>query len=89
MTAPDWDILVIGADEDPRDYDYFPARVRDNENLIQFEGIRFRNAYLSSRAIETGSAGLFETLYRTAKIIRGVHKIPSGVRHISDYQEQE
>lgn len=85
---PDWDLLVIGVDEDPMDYVWFPAKfIRDNKNLIQYEGIRFRNAYLSSRAIETGSAGLFETLYRTAKINRGVHKIPSGVLHISDYRE--
>lgn len=84
MTAPDWDLLVIGADEAPMDYIWFPAKViRDNKNLIQYEGIRFRNAYLSSKAIETGGPSLFEILYRTAKMMRG------SVLHISDYREYE
>lgn len=82
MIKPDWDILVIGAGEDPKDYAWFPAdSVRDNKNLVVFEGIRFRNCYLSNNAIETGSATLFSILYRTAMILHG------KVLHISDYRE--
>lgn len=82
MTRAGWDLLVIGANEDPKDYFWFPVdSVRDNQNLIVFEGLRFRNCYLSNSAIETGSAVLFDILYRTAKIVGG------KVLHISDYRE--
>lgn len=81
---PDWDLLVIGAGEDPKDFAWFPADiVRDNKNLIVFEGLRFRNAYLTSKAIETGSANLFHALYYGARLTMG------KVLHISDYREAE
>jgi len=84
VSKPDWDLLIIGADENPDDYSWFPAQwIRDNRNLIVFEGIRFRHVYLTSRAIETGSASLFNILYRTALMMRG------SVLHISDYREYE
>jgi hypothetical protein len=83
MTKPDWDLLIIGTNEDPKDYSYFPADVRDCVNLLPLEGLRFRNVYLTSRAIETGSANLFHTLYRSAKLTHG------RVLHISDYREYE
>jgi hypothetical protein len=80
MTKPNWDLLIIGANEDPKDYDWFPAGdVRDCMNLLALEGLRFRNVYLTSGAIETGSANLFHTLYRSAKLSHG------RVLHISDY----
>jgi hypothetical protein len=84
MSKPDWDLLVIGAAEDPKDFAWFPADItRDNKNLMVFEGLRFRNAYLTSRAIETGSVGLFQHLYVNARITGG------KVLHISDYRETE
>ncbi len=85
MSKPDWDLLIIGAGEDPKDYDWFPAdSVRDNKNLIVLEGLRFRHCYLTNQAIETGGPNLFDILYRTAKIVVG-----GKVLHISDYREYE
>jgi hypothetical protein len=84
MSKPDWDLLIIGADEDPKDFTWFPADdVRDCKNLMVLEGLRARNIYLTSRAIETGSAGLFQHLYINAKLTRG------KVLHVSDYRENE
>jgi hypothetical protein len=81
---PDWDLL-IGADEkDLADHDWFPAgKGRTVENLLALEGIRFRNVYVTSRAIEHGSANLFHHLYYNARITMG------SVLHVSDYRETE
>lgn len=81
-TVPDWDLLITAVEE-LNDYDYFPARIRDCENLISLEGMRFRNAYVTSKAIEQGSANLFHALYFGARITGG------KVLHISDYRETE
>lgn len=82
MSAPDWDVLITAPDEPG--WDWFPARlVRDNKNLIALEGIRFRNCYVTSLAIETGSAVLFSILYRTAILTKG------KVLHVSDFRESE
>ena len=80
MTKPTWDLLIIGADENPADFVWFPADdIRDNKNLIALEGLRFRDVYLTGRAIETGSPNLFNVLYRSAKLVHG------RVLPISDY----
>lgn len=78
-TPPDWDLLIVAVDE-LQDYDHFPAKIRDCKNLLSLEGMRFRDAYLTSRAIETGSANLFHTLYFNARISGG------RVLHISDWE---
>jgi hypothetical protein len=84
MTKPDWDLLIIGAGEDPGNFGWFPAGdVRDCVNLLPLEGLRFRNVYLTSQAIETGSPNLFNVLYRSARLSAG------KVLHISDYRESE
>jgi hypothetical protein len=82
--APDWDLLITAPGEE-QDYDrWFPAgKILDCKNLIALEGVRFRNVYLTSKAIEQGSASLFGVLYRTAKMMRG------SVLHTSDYREYE
>lgn len=80
--GPDWDLLIT-APEELENYHYFPARVRDCENLISLEGLRFRNVYLTNKAIEQGSANLFHVLYYNARISMG------KVLHVSDYRETE
>jgi hypothetical protein len=67
----DWDLPAPGA-----------TTRRSGWNL-SLEGIRFRNVYLTSRAIENGSANLFHHLYYNARISMG------KVLHVSDYQETE
>lgn len=83
--TPAWDFL-IGADEVDVDWhSYFPAsKTGTVTNLIALEGMRFRNCYLTSKAIEKGSAELFSVLYRAAKITPG-----SRVLHVSDFEEDE
>jgi hypothetical protein len=81
---PDWDLLM-GADQADLDaHDWFPCgKARTVENLLALEGMRFRNAYVTSRAIEKGSASLFHALYYGARLTMG------SVLHVSDYQESE
>lgn len=81
---PDWDLLM-GADQEDLDaHDWFPCgKARTIENLPALEGLRFRNVYLTSRAIEHGSANLFHHLYHNARVSLG------KVLHISDYRESE
>ena len=81
MTKPDFDLLICADEADENWHAWFPAQTRDCRNLIALEGVRFRNVYLTSAAIEHGSASLFNVLYRTAKIMHG------KVLHVSDYQE--
>lgn len=81
--APDWDLLIIGLDEEPGNYHYFPARVRDCKDFLALEGLKFHNCYVTSNAIETGSYVLFQILYRTAAMMGG------KVLHITDYRESE
>lgn len=84
MSKPNWDLLIIGANEDPKEFTWFPADdVRDCKNLLALEGLRFRNVYLTSQAIATGSANLFHVLYRSAKLSGG------SVLHMSDFHYQE
>lgn len=81
--APDWDVLVCATNEEAESYHFFPAVtvVAQNGYLLPLEGLRFRNAYVTSAAIEHGSAGLFHHLYFNALIDGG------KVLHVSDYQE--
>lgn len=80
--APDWDLLVGADEEDLADHLWFPAgRARTVNELPALEGMRFRNAYLTDKAIEHGSAGLFAHLYRTAKLMGG------AVLHVGDFRE--
>ena len=83
MTKPDWDLLMVADSQDYDDHGWFPAIVRQVSDLISLEGLRFRNVYLTSRAIERGSANLFTVLYRSARLTGG------SVLHISDYRESE
>lgn len=86
MTSPDWDILIAANDEDAMAHSWFPvAKTRLVHEYLALEGLRFRNCYLTSKAIEKGSGALFDILYRSAKCTR-----PMGlVLHTSDYREQE
>ena len=82
-TKPAFDLLIVADASDEAAHEWFPAMIRDCQNLIALEGLRFRNVYLTSRAIEYGSANLFSVLYRSALLTR-----PKGhVLHISDYRE--
>lgn len=80
--TPDWDLLM-GADEaDLKAHLWFPAdKARTIGNLLALEGMRFRNVYLTNRAIESGSADLFHHLYFNARLTMG------KVLHVSDYRE--
>ena len=83
MSKPDWDVLITAVDEEDG-WLWFPADlVRDNKNLLALEGLRFRNCYVTSKAIETGSPNLFHALYYSAKLSHG------AVLHTSDYREHE
>lgn len=85
MTSPDWDILIAANDEDAMNHSWFPARTKLVTDFRALEGLRFRNCYLTSMAIEKGSATLFDILYRSAKCTR-----PMGLLlHTSDYREHE
>lgn len=84
MSKPDWDLLIVADDEDAAAHSWFPAKIHDCQNLVALEGVRFRNVYLTSRAIQFGSASLFSVLYRSALLI---HKTKGHVRHVSDYEE--
>jgi hypothetical protein len=80
---PDWDLLMGADEQDIADHSWFPAdRARTVTDFRALEGMRFRNVYLTSKALENGSATLFQILYRTT-IITGVGK----VLHVSDYRE--
>jgi hypothetical protein len=82
MSNPPYEDLLICADEsDAAANSWFPARYRTCKDFRALEGMRFRNVYLTSKAIEDGSAVLFQILYRTAVICSG------SVLHISDYRE--
>ena len=77
---PAFDILLVRDDQDERD-NYLPVdRVFDIADLLKLEGVRFRYAYVTSQALEYGSAGLFEHLYFNARITGG------KVLHVSDYR---
>ncbi|HEX9089792.1 MAG TPA: hypothetical protein VF867_20030 [Arthrobacter sp.] len=81
---PDWDLLLGADEQDLADHAWFPAGdTRTLENLPALEGLRFRNVYVTNRAIEQGSSGSFFHLYYNARITKG------KVLHISDYRETE
>lgn len=79
------DILICVDEADEADHAFFPASraVILSYGLLALEGLRFRHAYLTNRAIEKGSVGLFHHLYFNARITGG------KVLHISDYRESE
>lgn len=82
MTNPPYDDLLIVADQADEDaHTWFPARIRHGKDYRALEGQRFRNVYLTNKAIEDGSYILFQILYRTAVMCSG------SVLHISDYRE--
>lgn len=83
MTSPkpNWDLLICADFDDQTDHLWFPAKVRTCKEYTALEGLRFRNVYLTNRAIEKGSYILFQILYRSAVIADGL------VLHISDYRE--
>lgn len=82
MSNPPYDDLLICADKaDEAAHVFFPARTRLCRDFRALEGLRFHNVYLTNRAIEEGSAVLFQILYRTAVICSG------SVLHLSDYRE--
>lgn len=82
--APDWDLLMGADNADLKDHIWFPAaKGRTVDNLLSLEGMRFRNVYLTNRALEAGSAGLFHHLYFNARVSGG------KVLHVSDYRETE
>ena len=85
MSRPDWDVLVCADDKDEDDYLFFPVDkvIANLANLAALEGLRFRNCYVTSRAIEQGSGNLFQHLYYNARITGG------KVLHVSDYRESE
>lgn len=84
MTRPTWDLLIAANDDDAMAHGWFPAeKTKLVHEFLALEGIRFRNCYFTSMAIEKGSGTLFDILYRTAKMMRG------SVLHISDYRESE
>ena len=82
MSKPDWDVLIAADEADAKANSWFPAKVRTGKDYLALEGLRFRNVYLTSKAIETGGPSLFIILYRSAKLSGG------SVLHISDYREQ-
>jgi hypothetical protein len=83
--APDWDALVCADELEASSYYYFPADkvVANLANLAALEGLRFRNCYVTSRAIEEGSGNLFFHLYYNARVTGG------KVLHVTDYRETE
>lgn len=80
--APDWDALIGGDQDDVDAHAWFPSGVDGSaQNLIAMEGLRARNIYVTSKALEYGGPNLFAILYRTARMVNG------KVLHISDYRE--
>jgi len=85
MTSPVGDVLVCADEKDEDDWLFFPVDkvIANIANLSALEGLRFRNVYVTSRAIEKGSGNLFQHLYFNARITGG------KVLHVSDYRESE
>jgi hypothetical protein len=79
------DVLVCVDDADEDLHLFFPADkiVLLSYGLLALEGLRFRNCYLTNRAIEEGSANLFQHLYFNARMTGG------KVLHCTDYRESE
>ena len=81
---PTWDLLIAANDDDAMAHAWFPAdRTKLVHEFTALEGLKFRNCYLTSKAIEKGSYVLFQILYRTAVMMNG------SVLHTSDYRESE
>jgi len=73
--------ILIAADQQDEDANYVPVdRTFGIVELAKLEGVRFRYAYVTSKALEYGSAGLFEHLYFNARVTGG------KVLHVSDYR---
>lgn len=80
--APKTDLLIVADQADEDAHAWFPAdRVKHGKDYRALEGIRFRNVYITNRAIEDGSYVLFQILYRAAVMMNG------SVLHVSDYRE--
>lgn len=77
------DVLIVKDKQDEAD-NYLPVdKVFDVVELFKLEGIRFRYAYVTSKALEFGSAGLFQHLYFNARLSGG------KVLHTSDYRSDQ
>ena len=73
--------ILIAADQEDEDANYVPVdRAFGIVELAKLEGVRFRYAYVTSKSLEFGSAGLFEHLYFNARLTGG------KVLHVSDYR---
>jgi hypothetical protein len=78
---PEWDLLIVADETDQVNHEWFPAaRWRTVLDFTALEGMRPRNVYLTSKAIEKGSGILFQILYRNAIITGG------KVLHSSDFE---
>jgi hypothetical protein len=74
------DVLITGVGRED-DAEYF-SRSFNNRDLYKLDGLRFRNCYLTTKAIETGGPDLFLVLYRAARVNRGT------VSHVSAYYDK-
>jgi hypothetical protein len=85
MSKPDWDVLICADEADEDDWLFFPVGkvIANIANLAALEGLRFRNCYVTSKAIEKGSGNLFQHLYFNARMTGG------KVLHVTDYRENE
>jgi len=73
--------VLIARDLQDEEANYVPVdRTFYVYDLYKLEGVRFRYAYVTSKVLEFGSAGLFEHLYFNARITGG------KVLHVSDYR---
>jgi hypothetical protein len=83
--APDFDVLIAADKADHDAHVHFPyARVYYVDQLAAISvGIRFRNCYVTNRAIEHAGPALFAELYRSAWYQQG------KVLHVSDYREHD
>ncbi|MGZ4659716.1 MAG: hypothetical protein ACXVYB_00385 [Arthrobacter sp.] len=81
---PDWDALIYADQADLDAHGWFPCgKTKTAKNLPALEGLRCRNIYVTSRAIEEGSFELFFHLYFNARITGG------KVLHVTDFRESE
>lgn len=85
MSKPDQDVLIVADAADEELHLFFPADrfVSLSYGLLALEGLRFRHAYVTNKALETGSANLFHHLYFNARVSGG------KVLHVTDYREPE
>lgn len=76
----DFDIMIAKDVEDV-EANWVPCdKVFYVDEVHKLEGIRFTRAFVTSEAIEHGHSGIFSTLYRVTKIIKGAR-----VLHVSEW----